>query len=428
MKTKSLLILASLYALAAQGQPTILSTVPPNLATGVSPTAPILFTFSQPMNPSATAAQFMDATAFPPAFLPTAPAWSAGNTILTCTPIQPLPANKMIVWFVDGENPAGDPLGGDPGGAFTTGGASTGDCTNEIGSLTLAKGALYLQTSSGAPTLEPAAPYAFVACSTIACSNRTTTNLTLRVPGGRVLNVPPTVIPGHDSFTDPAGSLPVLEESYPNGDYVFTLESASGGWPCTVNFPASLAMPNAPHLTNFAAAQAVNPTQPFVLGWDAFQGATAQDCIQVEIYGGAFQTPALGAAGVLNGLARSVTIPANTFLPNRAYDGSVTFYDLAFTTNANGYISLVYRSAVTEFTLRTFSDAPGLAVARTATNTVVVSWPLPDTGWKLQWCGNLSAIPPVWTEIPPPYSSNAANCYRTEPASTGNRFYRLHKP
>ncbi len=428
MKTTTLLLLASLTTFAARGEPILISSVPLNLAAGISPTAPIIFKFSEPMNPGATIAQFMDPTAFPPVFLLTSPAWSSANTILTCTPIQALPANKMIVWFLEGENPAGDPLGGDPGGVFTTSGSTPGNCTNEIGSLTLAKGALYVQTSPAAPTPNPTAPYAFVACSSVACSNWSTTNITLDLPNGAATDLPATIIPGHYSLTALALNLTALEGSYPNGNYLFTLEAGAGTLPCPVNFPASLGWPNAPHLTNFAAAQVVNPAQPFQLGWDAFQGGTAQDCIHLDIYGGAFQTPALGAAGALNGLARSATIPAHTLLPNHDYDGSVTFYDLVLTTNANGYISLVYRSAVTEFTLRTVSDAPSLGVIRTATNTVVISWPLPEAGWRLQWCGNLAATPPVWTEIPPPYQNDAASLYRSEPVASGNRFYRLHKP
>lgn len=73
-------------------------------------------------------------------------------------------------------------------------------------------------------------------------------------------------------------------------------------------------------------------------------------------------------------------------------------------------------------------EAPYLTVFRTETNTVAVWWPLPDQGWKLQYSGNLSASPVVWTEIPPPYPTNATACYYTEPLPQGNRFYRLHKP
>ena len=72
--------------------------------------------------------------------------------------------------------------------------------------------------------------------------------------------------------------------------------------------------------------------------------------------------------------------------------------------------------------------APTLTVTRTATNTVAVSWPLPDGGWKLQATTQLVAGGSVWIEIPPPYSTNATSLFCVEPAPVGNKFYRLHKP
>jgi hypothetical protein len=72
--------------------------------------------------------------------------------------------------------------------------------------------------------------------------------------------------------------------------------------------------------------------------------------------------------------------------------------------------------------------APLLSVTRTSTNTVVVWWPLPDTGWKLHATTNLVTSGSVWTEIPQPYSTNAADTYHVEPLPPGKKFYRLHKP
>jgi hypothetical protein len=72
--------------------------------------------------------------------------------------------------------------------------------------------------------------------------------------------------------------------------------------------------------------------------------------------------------------------------------------------------------------------APWLSITKTATNTVVLSWPLPDTGSKLQISSDLAATPPVWTEIPPPYSTNTTHTLWVVPVTAGNQFYRLHKP
>lgn len=74
--------------------------------------------------------------------------------------------------------------------------------------------------------------------------------------------------------------------------------------------------------------------------------------------------------------------------------------------------------------------APLLSVMRTDTNTVLVSWPQPASGWMLEWTSAL--LPPpqtnAWHVIPEPYPANPLRYYILEPTPQGNRFYRLHKP
>jgi hypothetical protein len=70
--------------------------------------------------------------------------------------------------------------------------------------------------------------------------------------------------------------------------------------------------------------------------------------------------------------------------------------------------------------------APYLTVARSNT-TVVVSWPLPATGWLLQSTTSLLPAGIVWTELAPPYQSNGENLQFTEPSLAGSKYYRLHK-
>jgi hypothetical protein len=72
--------------------------------------------------------------------------------------------------------------------------------------------------------------------------------------------------------------------------------------------------------------------------------------------------------------------------------------------------------------------APWLSVIRTATNSVVVSWPSPADGWALKCASVLTGGLGVWTQIPPPYQTNATSLYFTEPQPAGSWFYRLHKP
>ena len=117
MRIESFLLLAGL-ALSSQpailAQPAILSTDPADGATNVPPTAPVVFTFSEPMDTNATTAQFTDSTTIET--LDTDSAWNADNTVLTCMPANPWPVGHVVVWMVSGGAPDGTPLGGTPAG------------------------------------------------------------------------------------------------------------------------------------------------------------------------------------------------------------------------------------------------------------------------------------------------------------------------
>ena len=338
---------------AAQAAPTILSTVPANMASGVSPTAAIVFTFSEAMNPSATTVEVLD-TAPPYPYLTTSSAWSGGNKVLTCSPAPSWPVGHMIIWMVTGENPSGTTLGDPTEGMFTTAATSTGCDTNaSMLSFTVAKGWIYEQASTSTPVLNTSSPYCFLACMSLPCP-RNATNVSLQWLAEPPHNMTFSPIPGHLTLTDCSyANQATFEAAYPPADYTFNVQSTSSNQQVTVNLPSGLTQPAAPHLTNFLAAQSINPAQPFVLGWDAFPGGTTADCIYVEIYGGVFQTPALGMAGALNGTATSVVIPAGPFEPNGHYSGCVSFYHYQMVTNGASHISLAYRGSTTEFSLST---------------------------------------------------------------------------
>lgn len=110
----------------------------------------------------------------------------------------------------------------------------------------------------------------------------------------------------------------------------------------------------------------------------------------------------LSGAGSVNG----------SFTWNR---GSLT-PDVSFNVTPAGQLLLAVRLA------------PLLSVTRTPTNTVVVSWPGPEAGWKLQATTSLSPTPVVWAPLPPPYQSCGTNLCFIEAAPAANKFYRLHKP
>ena len=349
-----------------QAQPTLVSTVPANGATGVSTTTTVTFTFSTAMDPSASGAFFFDPLFTP---VPATLAWTAGNTVLTCTPVPSFPANIQITWFASGQDPGGTPLSGFPTGTFTTGtGGQTGSGTNAITSFSVGKVHHYNQTSAGASTLDPSTPYGLSAATMLA-SNRTANTVTLTnstTAAFNLIHLPP---PQAEIFlfTSNFTSLATFDAAFPAGNYSFFVQANMSNQTVVVNLPsaASQPQPAAPHLTNYVAAQTLNPNQPFVLAWDAFPGGTAADYIDVDI-GSAYFSPEPGIPGSLNGTAVTFTIPAGTLQPNVTYLSRVGFFRKVGSTNA-GYTIAAYRATYTEFNLVTASSTTATLILTNAT-------------------------------------------------------------
>jgi hypothetical protein len=216
----------------------------------------------------------------------------------------------------------------------------------------------YNQTSAGAPTLDPFTPYGFSGVTSLS-SNRTATSVTLTLPTAAVSNLTHLPPPSAEIFImSPFDtSLSTYDATFPAGNYSFFVQAASSNQTVVVNLPtaASMPQPGAPHLTNYLAAQAVDPSQTFVLGWDAFPGGTAADYVDVDI-GDAYRSPEPGSPGALTGTARTFTIPAGTLQPDSTYLSRVGFFRHVGTTNAN-YVTAAYRATYTEFSLITIGGA-----------------------------------------------------------------------
>ena len=72
-------------------------------------------------------------------------------------------------------------------------------------------------------------------------------------------------------------------------------------------------------------------------------------------------------------------------------------------------------------------NAPLLSVFYTSTNTVVVYWTLPDTGWVLQADPNV-ANAAGWSDVAGAFGSDGTRRWYVEAIPAGNKFYRLHHP
>ena len=346
----SCILLASVGSLVAA--PTLVSVLPADGATGVSASTPVVFTFSEAMNNQMTFVLFTDGVNQ----LPALPAWSSGNTVLTCTPYPSWPTGGTVYWqFAVAMSAGGIPMSPLPTGSFSTGGGGpSGSGTNAITLLSVGRMVTYNQFSTGTPTLDTNYPYAFIGTTTLA-SNRTATNITLTMPTTYVSNLATTSFrPEFYSLSYYNTNQATFDGLYPSGTYTFTIKSTASNQVVTVNLSPSMAQPGAPHTTSFTAAQSVDASQPFTISWDPFTGGGSTDYVGVAV--GEWRSPDPGAAGALNGLSTSVQVPANTLQPSSNYDAYISFYHVIATSNAT-YATTASKFTATRFNVATIGPA-----------------------------------------------------------------------
>ena len=81
-------------------------------------------------------------------------------------------------------------------------------------------------------------------------------------------------------------------------------------------------------------------------------------------------------------------------------------------------------SATLTFTV----TANTLQIVPTATNSLILSWPVPAGGWVLEYTNALPRAMASWPQITPPYQTNATQAWVVLPAPTEQNYYRLWKP
>ena len=69
--------------------------------------------------------------------------------------------------------------------------------------------------------------------------------------------------------------------------------------------------------------------------------------------------------------------------------------------------------------------SPFLSLALTATNTAIISWPFPSTGFALEEIFSLDTT--NWISVTNPVQTDGAVKWVIVPANTGNMFFRLKK-
>jgi hypothetical protein len=94
-----------------------------------------------------------------------------------------------------------------------------------------------------------------------------------------------------------------------------------------------------------------------------------------------------------------------------------------WTTPANQQVTVLDGQWTTNYGTYVLTGSPTLAVTLTSTNTLLVSWPSPSTGWNLQQNTNLTTL--NWITPPETISDDGTNRSIVVNPPAGKMFFRL---
>jgi hypothetical protein len=164
------------------------------------------------------------------------------------------------------------------------------------------------------------------------------------------------VIEVHDSFTTQSA----FDAAYPAGNYSFAMHTLNDGDQFPIlTMPAS-AYPNAPHISNFAAAQAIDPDLDFALQFDPFSEGTNDDWIWLVI-AETNGTPVFNTA--TSWRETELLIPSGVFEFGKLYVASIAFQRI-LTEDFESYAGVfggTTAAAQTSFPIATVSGGPILS-------------------------------------------------------------------
>ena len=241
----------------------------------------------------------------------------------------------------------------------------------------LAKEAAYTQESSATPVVagDPVFPYRFLARVKESAPGFVSGASVVK-PSSAIVNLSASPL-GYSSY-DEYGALTSLNNDFPSGTYHFNIQTFNdGNRNIALNLPAT-AFPATPHISNYDAAQNINPAIDFTITWDALSGGTTNDFVQVEIFvdDHIVGSPGQFEPGALNGLSKSFTIPAGSLTENLQYVAHIVFFKVS-SRNTSGYpgaIGLVGFRKDVSFSIQTGTALPLPSILEQPQNqTVIVS-------------------------------------------------------
>ncbi len=138
---------------------------------------------------------------------------------------------------------------------------------------------------------------------------------------------------GFLNYSQDFPSTTALNAAFKPGRYTLLFESASGLPVAPTLSMGAETQITTPYLTNWTAAQTIDPTQNFTLKWARFAGATTNDAVHLLLWdtNGEYliYTPDEFEAGVLPGTTTSYTIPAHTLAYGNTYRLNIIFSKMA---------------------------------------------------------------------------------------------------
>lgn len=242
------------------------------------------------------------------------------------------------------------------------------------GSYTLLKSIIYHQTAADQVTLQPGKPALFSATVQSPTFGAAVTNGSLTLPNAatQALTNQQGIYYSLSGLFDTPGEL---ETAYPPGAYTLRFKQ-TGLAERVVEMTVAETPASIPTIENVAEGQAIDPTKPFTLKWNALSPQVAGSFIRLIVSDSSgklvFMAPNVCIPRDLDSAATSIVIPTNYFKADTTYQGQLMFGTQFYqSTDTNGMVGYgaVQRTLLFEL--------------KTAGGSVVVTAPARFTGFLM---------------------------------------------
>jgi Calx-beta domain len=262
---------------------------------------------------------------------------------------------------------------GSIGGPVTIGGYPFGSSAklativsvNDVLQYAVLKGQSFTQKDTGSAVASTNSPFEFFTFVD-AVSSGSVTAATVQDPSTATHSLSNSLSNLRFQFSDSFTNKTLLDAAYTNATYQFTITTPDGSQTPSVTLPAD-DYPNAPHVTNWSAAQAIDSSLPFSVTWDAFVGGTSNDFIQLSINNASGSNVFATSSEFLdplrlNGTNTSVVIPASNITTGQTYHAELMFVKVtSLDTNAvAGAAGVGGFFTATDFDIVTLTNSPSV--------------------------------------------------------------------